>query len=304
MVYGKAHFIDQDDRLIGDYNTAEYSFERLMADCCISQPAAFWRQRVNDLVGPFDEKLHLTMDYDYWQRIDRAGGRIEHLHEFLACTRMHADTKTLSQRTAVFAEAIRVCMKNAGFASLPYFLGLWHHLLYHESKLCWVWRRTPYIIPVMGRLHHRWVNRATYKNREFVDDIARSIKNRLGKKLRPLLARTRHAAKLRPVEGFWGDNWMAETCVVRLKESPAGEHVQLTGVATSSMTLTVAVNNEAIGSFSLQGQKPEAIQFHLEPGPRREVVLKFSNHMVDPAGRKLAFLLSGTNLFSEQDMAA
>ena len=45
LVYGKAHFIDEDDRILGDYNTADYSFERLMEDCCISQPAAFWRWR-------------------------------------------------------------------------------------------------------------------------------------------------------------------------------------------------------------------------------------------------------------------
>ena len=233
------------------------------------------------------------MDYDYWQRVDRAGCRIQHLPEFLACTRMHADTKTLSQRTAVFAEAIRVCMKNAGYASLPYFLGLWHHLLYDQSKWQWVWQRTPYIVPVMGRLHHRWVNRATYSNRQFLVDVTKAIKRRLGKKLRPMFDRLRPAGKSSPVEGFWGDNWMAETCVVRFKESPAGEQVQLTGVATSSMTLTVAVNNEAIGSFSLEGQKPAVIQFHLQPGPRREGGAEVFEPYGRPGGPEIGVLAQG-----------
>ena len=39
-------------------------------------------------------------------------------------------------------------------------------------------------------------------------------------------------------------------------------------------------------------------------GEGREVMLKFSRHTVDAAGRKLSFLLQGTNLFSEQDLAA
>jgi glycosyltransferase involved in cell wall biosynthesis len=316
LVYGKAHFIDVDDRVLGDYDTADYSFERLMADCCISQPAAFWRQQIAQKVGLFDERLHLTMDYDYWLRIDRCGGRIEHLHEFLACTRMHPETKTLSQRTRVFNEAIEVCLKNAGFASLPYFQGLWHHRCYEESRWRWVWKRVPGLVPVLSRLHHRLVNRSTYGNREFLRDAKTAVKKRFGKKLRPLLSLARGAmrgstpgkglavGKTCAVEGFWDDNWMAETCMVRLKEKPTGAHVQLTGIARDDMTLTINVNDNPIASFALQGQKLGQVKFRLEPGQDRNVVLKFSNHKVDAAGRKLSFLLQSTNLFSEQDLAA
>ena len=43
MVYGDANYIDESDLVTGKYNTAPYSFERLMFDCCVCQPAAFWR---------------------------------------------------------------------------------------------------------------------------------------------------------------------------------------------------------------------------------------------------------------------
>ena len=45
------------------------AIERLADACFIAQPAAFFRRRVWEEVGPFDASLHHTMDYDYWLRI-------------------------------------------------------------------------------------------------------------------------------------------------------------------------------------------------------------------------------------------
>src|SRR5512136_340290 len=45
------------------------SYKVLLAIDYISQPATFWRREVIQQVGPFDEKLHLTMDYDYSLRV-------------------------------------------------------------------------------------------------------------------------------------------------------------------------------------------------------------------------------------------
>jgi hypothetical protein len=171
---------------------------------------------------------------------------------------------------------------------------------------------------VLGRLHHRWDNRATYSNRDFLRDTAKSFKKRFGKRLRPIMTLTKPVAQFltakraqrllapaqpRIVDGVWSDNWVGATCVVRLKDSPVGEHIQLTGVPTEPMELTVAVQNKPIAVFALHGQL-EDIRFQVEPGPQRELVLSFSKHMVDAAGRKLSFMLQGTNLFSEPDLAA
>jgi glycosyltransferase involved in cell wall biosynthesis len=317
LVYGKAYRIDEDDRVLGDYATADYSFARLMEDCCICQPAAFWRQRIADNVGPFDERLRFSMDYDYWMRIDRAGGHMEHFHEHLACTRIHAATKTLAQRTKVYEETISLCMKHAGFASLVYYVGWWNYWCYEKSPWKDLLKEVPFLAQILGRLHHRWDNRATYSNREFLRDTGRAVRQRLGKRLRPVLQlvkplhrflsrkRVQHllAAAPRTVAGYWGDNWVSETCKVRLKDSPAGEHIQLTGVAHQPLELRVLVKDKEIGVFPLRGQQLEEIHFHVEPGQDRELVLKFSKHFVDGAGRQLAFLLQGTNLFSEQDLA-
>jgi glycosyltransferase involved in cell wall biosynthesis len=319
MVYGKAHLTDEHDRILADYKTAEYSFQRLLEDCCICQPAAFWRRSIAQRVGQFDESLHLSMDYDYWMRIDRAGGRIEHMHDYLACSRMHAATKTLTQQTQVFDEIIRVSIRNAGFASLVYYQGFWHYRCYHKSRWRWLWRRVPCLPQVLGRLHHRWDNRATYSNRAFLRDAAKALKKRFGKRLEPIVTLTKPLARFlkpqrarrllaqakpRAVDGVWSDNWVGATCVVRLKDSPVGEHLQLIGIATEPMELTVAVQDKPIGVFPLRGQQLEDIQFQVEPGSERQLMLSFSKHLVDAAGRKLSFRLQGTNLFSEQDLAA
>ncbi len=56
-VYGNADYIDVNGHITGAYNTAEFSFERLMTDCCVCQPASFWQRRIVDRIGPFDVSM-------------------------------------------------------------------------------------------------------------------------------------------------------------------------------------------------------------------------------------------------------
>ena len=132
LVYGDADYIDAEDRVTGTYPTADYSFERLMEDCCICQPAAFWRASVTETVGPFDEKVQLAMDYEYWIRVGRSGLVIRHLEEKLARSRLHPETKTLSARSGIFHEIFDVC-RRGGYVSRNYVYGYWDHLAFEHS---------------------------------------------------------------------------------------------------------------------------------------------------------------------------
>ena len=139
MVYGLAHHIDQDNRFLDWYPTADYSLKRMLANCCVCQPAAFWRAAIARKIGPFDESLHYAMDLDYWLRIDRAG-RIEHLGEVLASTRLHEDAKTLSCHVQVHKEIIRAYQRHIGRVEPLYVFGLWIHLCNSpERPLCACW---------------------------------------------------------------------------------------------------------------------------------------------------------------------
>ena len=74
------------------------------------------------------------MDLDYWLRIDRAGGRIEHLGELLAYSRLHEDAKTLACRVPVHQEIISAYRRHVGRVDLQYVMGLWIHLCNSPSR--------------------------------------------------------------------------------------------------------------------------------------------------------------------------
>lgn len=63
------------------------------------QPEVFWTQRLAQRIGPFNESLHYTMDFDYWLRGFDAGMQVHTLDTALAAFRVHAAQKT-SQRDA------------------------------------------------------------------------------------------------------------------------------------------------------------------------------------------------------------
>ena len=136
LIYGNARHIDEDDRSLGDYPTATYDFDRLLQSCCICQPATFWRRRVLDYIGLFDDSLHFAMDYEYWLRLGRSGGRLVHVPEFLACSRLYAETKTLSARMKVYHEILEVSRRHADDASFSQYYAYWHHRC-HERDQGW-----------------------------------------------------------------------------------------------------------------------------------------------------------------------
>ena len=160
MLYGEAHYIDKEDRVTGKYHTADYSFTHLMETCFVCQPAAFWRTRIAEKIGPFDDRLHYAMDYDYWIRIDRAGGHIEHVHDVLACSRLYGETKTMSARKQIHEEVLRVCTERVGFVSVNWFRGLWR-ILCRERNDGWPrhLRWLPGAERTMAHLHHWWWHR-------------------------------------------------------------------------------------------------------------------------------------------------
>jgi glycosyltransferase involved in cell wall biosynthesis/GT2 family glycosyltransferase len=321
LLYGEARYIDEHDNITGNYNTADYSFDRLMHDCCICQPAAFWRTRIAKKIGAFDETLQYAMDYDYWIRIARAGGCIEHCEEFLACSRLHAATKTLSCRAKIYDEILQVCMRNTGSVSFNYIEGLWHHLCYEQSsRLGRCLRELPRCRQLIARLHHRWCNRQRLSPTQMLGAVAQLLKHKAKQKLKPLARLAQPITRFltaasgrrllgessdqRMVTGVWADNWLASTCKVRLKDNALGQRVHLSGSAPQASELTVLCQGHAVGVYQLQPRQMVNICFELAPGNSREVVLKFTQHTFDDCGRNIAFQVQSTNLFTEEDMHA
>ena len=306
MLYGKADYIDKEDKKTGMYNTDVYSFERNIFDCCICQPASFWRKRVADIVGTFDEGLHYAMDYDYWLRMDRAGGRILHIPDILAASRRYEGTKTLSQRDEIFREIFKICKTHGNYVSRNYFDGLWHYrLIEKESTFTKTLRPIRRYYRKIGFFHYILFNKDYYRLRNFPMIFEPRLAPALQRRF-PILyhifyefGRDLYRQKA-IVKGVYADNWMSSKCSFRLNNSNGKYH--LGGVPNQDMIMRVFLNGERCEVYRLTSNKYEQFEFEIgvENGTRLE--LRFSKFFQDPQKRKLSFLIYDTDLFMPYDI--
>ncbi len=311
MMYGRANYIDSEGTIIGAYKTDEYSFSRLMRDCCICQPAAFWLSRIAQRVGPFDESLHCALDFDYWLRIDRAGGRIQHIHDVLASSRTYPDTKTMSMRNQCYSEIFDLCLRRAGYVEYNYFLGQWHYRVC-ERPSGWLrhLRFIPGIYYPLSKAHYTLFELRRRGFRQWTRQTLQQTVNRTARApvVGPILHKLWHLWQLavRPrVEGFFHDNWMQPHSSIVVQPRGSGQKVRHVGMSPCDMKVTVEINQKVVGAYALRAGKTQAIGEDIPldgNGPVR-LRFRFSDHIVDTSRRKLSFLVTETNLFGESDLA-
>jgi glycosyltransferase involved in cell wall biosynthesis len=120
MVYGNGYHIDTHGNRLDDYPTEPVS--RLRDRCGICQPTAFMRREAVAAVGYLDSELHYCMDYDLWLRL-AARYEIGQIPAYLACTRLHADCKTVADRLPVMRETVLMTHRRLGATPLIYING-------------------------------------------------------------------------------------------------------------------------------------------------------------------------------------
>ena len=95
----------------------------LMAQLCIvSHPATLIRRSAWEAVGGLDASLHLALDYDLWWRLYRRFGNPVFVPDFVAVNRVHAATKTATQRASHYREAMAVVRRHYGRVPLKWYL--------------------------------------------------------------------------------------------------------------------------------------------------------------------------------------
>lgn len=136
FVWGRAAYVDEAGNAVSPYLARPDAIERLADACFIAQPAAFFRRRVWEEVGPFDASLHHTMDYDYWLRIAAKypADRTKFLDRELAGCRMHADAKTVAGWTRALEEIMDLVRRRTGYVSLWWCVAKWDHLTDGRSQ--------------------------------------------------------------------------------------------------------------------------------------------------------------------------
>jgi len=114
---GYCKIIDENGKQIKKYITEyknrklrKFTFEQLLIEDCISQPATFWRRKLLDEVGYIDESLHYSMDQDLWARFAKKY-RLHLIKDYLACFRFTSDTKTGSSVEKTLRESREIAEK-------------------------------------------------------------------------------------------------------------------------------------------------------------------------------------------------
>lgn len=147
-LYGKCRIIDEHDhevrRPITSYKNMllkNYSYNKLLAENYISQPATFWRREVHAEVGYFDEENHWCMDYDFWLRLGQHYPAAV-IPVYLANFRYHYDSKSGQVNNKQFQTELEVARRYKGKKEWPLLL---HQLNYLKIvgvyKLLYLFRR-------------------------------------------------------------------------------------------------------------------------------------------------------------------
>ena len=121
-VYGEGYHVDEAGRVIERYPTEPFDPTRLAQTCFICQPTVFLRKDAVERLGYLDESRRYCMDYDLWIRLARVA-RFVHLPEYLANTRVHADSVTHALRVPVHTEILDTVYRHFGRVSSQWVYG-------------------------------------------------------------------------------------------------------------------------------------------------------------------------------------
>jgi len=114
LVYGKAYYIDEDDRRVADYPAGPTDHRGLRRGVTtIPQQATFFRARLWREVGPLDPTFYYAMDYDLWVRISAAAPIAFHPRPW-ANFRLHESSKSSNEAYRCWPEMMRVHFRDGG----------------------------------------------------------------------------------------------------------------------------------------------------------------------------------------------
>jgi GT2 family glycosyltransferase len=116
-VYGNCRMVDENDTEVRKWITAyknrssrKFSFERLLMENFISQPAVFIRREALQAAGPLDISLPTAMDFDLWLRLAK-NGVPGYIDDDLACFRVHGDSISSQNFKAQFDEQYQIHLR-------------------------------------------------------------------------------------------------------------------------------------------------------------------------------------------------
>ena len=146
VVYGHRICIDRDGSEIGRWILPQHDLEAVKWADYIPQETMFWRRRVWDAVGPFDESFSYALDWDFILRAEAKGYKFRRLPRFLACFRVHDEQKTLAIKPVGQQECD--ILRKRSFGTVPTRAEIHHGLRRYM--------RRHVALHIVSRLEQRW----------------------------------------------------------------------------------------------------------------------------------------------------
>jgi glycosyltransferase involved in cell wall biosynthesis len=120
MVYADCDFVDENDRVIGKFNSAQTDYRRLRDGYVhIPQQTMFFRAKYWKELGPLDPSFYFAMDYDLWTRIAVKAPLKYLAGQVWANFRIHTTSKTNVADERGWQEMIRVHYRDGGHFFSP-----------------------------------------------------------------------------------------------------------------------------------------------------------------------------------------
>jgi len=111
LVIGDSYYFAQGRKKVLDKSKKEISFEKLVKEGQIGQPAIFFSSRAFKKAGPLDINLKYTFDYDLWIRLFKQGIKYKYINKTLAVYRPHRGALTYDNREKCVKEMYLVAKK-------------------------------------------------------------------------------------------------------------------------------------------------------------------------------------------------
>ncbi len=155
-VYGNAYHVAADGAQIAPYETRDFDREALKRSCFICQPAAFVRREAFERAGAMNPALHYVLDYDLWLRL-AAFGAFVRIEPFLANSRVHAGSKSVSNRSAFYREVFSMLKSHYGYVPYEWVQGYASCLIDRNDQFFTKPRNT-FAAAVLALILGTWIN--------------------------------------------------------------------------------------------------------------------------------------------------
>ena len=137
VVYSDYFFLEGDSGRRRPKSAHSFRADKLHIRNPLGQPAVWWRRRVYEKFGGFDESLHYCMDHEYWLRLG-TNVHWQHIPQALAVSRLHAGAKTSRQLPAMWTETARM-LTRGGWRFKPWWdafaMAAWGQHYYRMKRL-------------------------------------------------------------------------------------------------------------------------------------------------------------------------